>query len=112
MLEHLKTEENCEMTDLKIFIGPAISQEKFEVDADVYDKFKALGYADEFMYFNEATNKYHIDNQQTVKNQCELAGVPSENIVIDSMCTFMNDDGFSYRQDRGTGRHLSFIMRK
>ena len=112
LFEHLKTFENCHMQDVKVYIGPAISQEKFEVDADVYDKFKALGYADEFMYFNEATNKYHIDNKLTVKAQCELAGIPAENITIDEMCTFRSEDGFSYRQDRGTGRHLSFIVRK
>lgn len=112
MLQHLKTHENCQPEDMQIIIGPAISQEKFEVDTDVYEKFKALGYADDFMYFNERTNKYHIDNQQTVKKQCELAGVPSTNITIDPMCTFNHEDGFSYRQDRGTYRHLSFIMRK
>lgn len=112
MLQHLKTHENCQPEDMQIIIGPAISQEKFEVDTDVYEKFKALGYADDFMYFNERTNKYHIDNQQTVKKQCESAGVPSTNITIDPMCTFNHEDGFSYRQDRGTGRHLSFIMRK
>lgn len=112
LFNHLKTNENCDMQDVQVYIGPAISQEKFEVDADVYDKFKALGYADGFMYFNEATNKYHIDNKQTVKTQCELAGIPSENITIDPMCTFISEDGFSYRQDRSTGRHLSFIVRK
>lgn len=112
LLQHLQQEENCELSDLKIMIGPAISQEKFEVDADVQEKFKALGYADEFIYWNEETSKFHIDNQLTVKKQCLLAGVPEENITIDRMCTFMDDDGFSHRQDRSTGRHLSFIMRK
>lgn len=112
LFEQLKNEEKCHMNDLKVIIGPAISQEKFEVDADVYDRFVALGYADEFMYWNADTNKYHIDNQQTVKKQCELAGVPSGNIVIDPMCTFKSEHGFSYREDRGTGRHLNFIMRK
>lgn len=112
LLEHLKIQDKCAMADLQILIGPAISQEKFEVDVDVYDKFKTLGYADDFMYLNKATSKYHIDNQQTVKKQCELAGVPTENIQIDAMCTFLSKDGFSYRQDRATGRHLNFIMRK
>lgn len=112
LLQHLQQEENCDLRDLKVMIGPAISQEKFEVDADVQEKFKALGYADEFMYWNEETSKFHIDNQLTVKTQCMLAGVPEENISIDRMCTFLDEDGFSHRQDRSTGRHLSFIMRK
>ena len=112
LLQHLNTQENCDLRDMKVLIGPAISQQKFEVDADVQEKFKALGYADEFMYWNEETSKFHIDNQLTVKKQCEIAGVPEENITIDRMCTFLDDEGFSHRQDRTTGRHLSFIMRR
>lgn len=112
LFEHLKQEENCQLDQVHVQIGMALSQKKFEVDEDVYVKFKALGYADEFMFFNEVTNKYHIDNQQVVKKQCEMAGIPSEQISIDTTCTFISEDGFSYRQDRKCGRHLSYIMRK
>jgi len=112
LFEHLKREEGCDPRDFHVQIGAALSQEKFEVDEDVYLKFKNLGYADEFIYYNEATGKYHIDNQLTVKKQCELAGIPSDQIAIDRTCTYMSPDGFSYRQDRRSGRHLSFIMKK
>ncbi|MFC5601885.1 peptidoglycan editing factor PgeF [Sporosarcina koreensis] len=112
VFEHLKKVERCKPEDFNVQIGMALSQEKFEVDEDVYVKFKALGYADEFMYFNEGTNKYHIDNQKTVKKQLELAGVPENRIAIDRSCTYMSPDGFSYRQDKKAGRHLSFIMNK
>jgi len=112
LFKHLKQVENCNLRDLHVQIGAALSQEKFEVDEDVYLKFKALGYADDFMYFNEQTNKYHIDNQLTVKKQCELAGIPSKQISIDRTCTFVSQDGFSHRQDKQSGRHLSFIMNK
>lgn len=112
LFEHLKQLEQCDLRDVHVQIGAALSQEKFEVDEDVYLKFKALGYADEFMYYNEESNKYHIDNQQTVKKQCELAGIPASHIKIDPTCTYVSPDGFSYRQDKKSGRHLSFIMRK
>ena len=49
---------------------------------------------------------------QTVKQQCELAGIPAERITIDQTCTYVNPDGFSYRQDKQSGRHMSFVMRK
>lgn len=98
--------------DIYIVIGMAISQEKFEVDEDVFTKFEALGYADEFIYFNNATNKYHINNQLTVKKQCELAGIFTENITIDTSCTYEAPNGFSYRQDKQCGRHMTFIVRK
>lgn len=112
LFQHLINTEHCSPQDFHVHIGMALSQQKFEVDADVYEKFHRLGYADDFMYYNAQTNKYHIDNQQTVKKQCELAGIPSHHITIDKTCTFLSDEGFSYRQDKKSGRHLSFIMRK
>lgn len=112
LFQHLIHHEQCRPQDFHVQIGMALSQQKFEVDVDVYEKFKNLGYAHEFMYYNAETNKYHIDNQQTVKKQCELAGIPSEHITIDPTCTYLSTEGFSYRQDKQAGRHLSFIMRK
>lgn len=112
LVEHLKQQEQCNPSDLHVQIGAALSQEKFEVDEDVYIKFKDLGYTDNFMYYNDQTLKYHIDNQQVVKKQCELAGIPAEQITIDSTCTYVSLDGFSYRQDKKSGRHLSFIIKK
>ena len=49
LFEHLAQVEQCDPTDFHVQIGPALSQEKFEVDADVYVKFKDLGYADDFI---------------------------------------------------------------
>lgn len=109
LLKHLIEEEACLPGDFQVVIGPALSQEKFEVDGDVYEKFLSLGYAEPWISFNTTTGKYHIDNQKTVKTQCELAGIPSANITIDPICTFLSNDGFSYRQDKMAGRHLAFI---
>lgn len=112
LFQHLIEVEKCNPSDFHVQIGTALSQKKFEVDADVYLKFKDLGYADTFMYINEETHKYHIDNQQTVKKQCELTGIPSHQITIDPTCTYLSPSGFSYREDKKSGRHMSFIMRK
>ncbi|MGM8213873.1 peptidoglycan editing factor PgeF [Virgibacillus sp. W0430] len=103
--------EQCKPWNFHVQIGAAISQDYFEVDEDVYVKFKQLGYADDFIYYNEKTNKYHIDNKRTVKKQCELAGIPAEHIYIDPTCTYSNSEWFSYRRDKQCGRNLSFIMR-
>lgn len=112
LFEHLKQMEGCHPGDFHVRLGAALSQEKFEVDEDVYVKFKALGYAADFIYYNSRTRKYHIDNQLTVKKQCELAGIPADQIEIDQTCTYLSPDGFSYRRDKQSGRHLSFVMRK
>ncbi|MDV6379147.1 polyphenol oxidase family protein [Sporosarcina sp. GW1-11] len=111
LLRHLREVESCDLRHMHVQIGAALSQEKFEVDEDVFKKFHSLGYAEEFIRYNEATNKYHIDNQLTVKRQCELAGIPAANITIDRTCTFQSPDGFSYREDKQAGRHVSFIKR-
>lgn len=110
-LHHL-IEEGNEAEHFRVYIGMALSQEKFEVDEDVYEKFQTLGYADDFMYYKRETNKYHIDNQLTVQKQCERVGIPVENITIDRDCTFIDKSGFSYRENKRAGRHVSFIMRK
>jgi polyphenol oxidase len=112
LFNHLKHVEQCDPKDFHVQVGAALSQEKFEVDEDVYLKFKDLGYADDFMYFNDETDKYHIDNQLTVKKQLEMVGIPAEQISIDRTCTHKDPNGFSYREDKQCGRHLSFIVRK
>ena len=112
MVTHLIEQEQLQPENIRVHIGMALSQARFEVDRDVYDKFVSLGYANDFMYFNEQTNKYHIDNQRTVKQQCMIAGIPARNITIDETCTFTSEHGFSYRQDRQAGRHLSYIYQR
>lgn len=112
VFEHIREVEDCDLRNFFVYLGPSISQDIFEVDEDVYTKFKQLGYANEFIYYKEETNKYHIDNLKTVKKQCELSGIPTQNIMFDLTCTYRSPQGFSYREDKKCGRHLSFIMKK
>lgn len=112
LFQHLQQENENNLRHIHVIIGPAISQKKFEVDQDVYEKFAKLGYANDFINYKEETNKYHIDNQLTVKKQCELAGISPERIQIERMCTFEDAAGFSYREDKKSGRHLGFVVRK
>src|SRR5690606_16145635 len=56
IFQHLIKNENCQSEHFHVYIGPAISQEKFEVDEDVYERFKQLGYADEFIFYRPETN--------------------------------------------------------
>lgn len=109
LFKHLQENETVDLTNIYVHIGYALSCEKFEVDSDVAEKFEQLGYAAPFIEWNESTKKYYIDNQLVVKMQCIRAGVLSENITIDRDCTFKMDEGFSYRQDRACGRHVTFI---
>lgn len=112
LFTHLQEKEQIDLAKVQVQIGMALSSEKFEVDRDVYEKFAVLGYAEPWISFNELTAKYHIDNQLVVQKQCELAGIPISNISIDRTCTFLHPLGFSYREQRDCGRHVSFIVRK
>lgn len=112
VFRHLIETYPCNPLDFRVYLGKALSREKFEVGEDVYLQFKALGYADAFLSCNSGTGKYHIDNRQVVKKQCELAGIPAGQIVLDPDCTFLDPDCFSYRKDKESGRHMSFILRK
>lgn len=107
--QYMKEREEVAIEDFHVYIGSALSKKRFEVDRDVYELFHALGYADRFISYKASTNKYHIDNQQVVATQCERMGIPSSQIMIDRRCTFDSEVGFSYREDRQAGRHLSFI---
>ena len=112
LFTYLIKEKGHDPFGFRVFLGMALSQEKFEVDQDVYEQFHALNYADANISYKEKTNKYHIDNQLTVKRQCELIGIPKEHISLDRDCTFKSKTGFSYREEKHAGRHVSFIMRK
>jgi YfiH family protein len=112
VFHHLISQKGCNPQEFQVYIGKALSQEKFEVDEDVYQKFKDLGYAEPFIFINSKTGKYHIDNKKTVKRQCEMAGIPPERISVDPTCTYTDTTCFSYRKDPECGRHMSFIMRR
>lgn len=111
LFRHLQQNEQCDLNKIHVEIGAALSKERFPVDEDVYAKFLSLDYADNFITYNNTSQKYYIDNQLTVMKQCELAGIPEDNITIDRMCTLQSPDGFSYREDKQAGRHVSFIKK-
>lgn len=112
LFEHLIDTEKINPENLHVHLGPCISQNRFEVDADVMRKFSDLGYAQDYIEYKAETKKYHIDNQAVVTAQCQSVGIPLSQISVDQQCTFDGQAHFSHRQDRETGRHLSFIVRR
>ena len=109
---HIAEKEHVDLSNMSVHIGTCLSQSNFEVDADVADQFKALAYANKMIDFDEERQKYLIDNQAVVQMQCERVGIKRNNIIIDQTCTMNADQGFSYREDKQTGRHMTFIMQK
>lgn len=109
---HLRDVEAVDLSSVHVHIGSCLSQANFEVDADVATQFQALGYADAFIEYDAARRKYLINNQAVVRAQCMRAGIVLEKVTTDLTCTMDATEGFSYREERTTGRHMTFIMRK
>lgn len=100
------------MGNIKVILGPSIAQKSFEVDKDVADQFKALGYADDLIQWDDGHGKYLVDNQATVAEQLKRVGILADNIRLSDQDTLAMVDGFSYRLDKTPGRHFNFITRK
>ena len=64
------------------FYRKSIESGKFEVDGDVYKQFIALGYAEPYIVYNCITDKYHIDNKLTVKNNASWPIPPNRYMWI------------------------------
>jgi YfiH family protein len=107
---HLKTitmlqERGVEPENLKIYIGPCISAEKFEVGEEVAAQFPE----------NVVLRNYkkpHVDLKQYLRNSLVTSGVVENHIEIDSRCTISDELFYSYRREGDrSGRMMAFIQR-
>lgn len=85
--------------DLKIYVGPHIQKNSFEVKSDVKDVFeKNFSYED--IIFKKDETHYLIDLGQVVKCDAMSLGVKEENIYISSVDTVTDQRFHSYRRDK------------
>lgn len=85
--------------DLKIYVGPHIQKNSFEVMDDVKDVFeKNFSYED--IIFKKNETHYLIDLGQVVKCDAMSLGVKEENIYISSVDTVTDQRFHSYRRDK------------
>jgi len=105
----------CNQKDLMLFLGPSIRKCCFEVDYNLYKKFK-IKFPEAFNK-NEITdnsNKYFIEMIDILKYQAIKTGVKEKNISIIEKCTccYGKDLFFSYRRDKKAGRQaaLAYIQ--
>lgn len=113
-IQHLKNVEGVNPENLKVYIGPSITQSVFEVGIEVIEQVKKMSIdTSKTYYFNESTQKGYVDNKELNRLLCISEGVLPEKINVDKNCTFSNSENFfSYRKDKECGRHMSFIMMK
>ena len=96
--------------DLVAAIGPAISAARYEVGAEVRERFAASGCSSDLLarWFAAADRSGHwwFDGWQSARDQLEAAGVPAAHIYTAGLCTASHPDlCCSYRRDgKGAGR--------
>lgn len=89
---------------LTAFISPCISLLNFEVGHEVASLFPKQ-YCDFSSY-----EKPHVDLSGFLKNQLEIEGLKAVNIESSDICTFTNENYFSYRREKEkSGRMLGLI---
>ncbi len=97
--------------DYKIYIGPHILQENFEVKQDVKD---LLLKSAKSAISNVATQKagnYYIDLQKIVKTQINQV-FPQAQVYENHLNTYKNPRFNSFRTDATPQRNLSFVVQK
>ena len=93
--------------NIMAWLGPAIGPTAFEVGPEVRDAFMAKDLQAKNA-FRAAGEKYYADIYLLARQRLGNVGV--QRIYGGDRCTFsQNDDFFSYRRDRTTGRMASFI---
>lgn len=98
--------------DLQAYIGPAISQQNYQVDELFFDRFVSLEKAYQDCFEADGDSKYRADIKAIARLQLLEAGV---SCISDSgICTYQSPDFYSYRRanhlgDPQCGRFASLI---
>lgn len=90
-------------------IGPCISQQNYEVGAELYTAFQDKGYDCNLFFKSISNGKYLFDVRELVKYQLLILGI--SNIETSTYCTFAESDLFfsARRLGNDSGRMLSGI---
>jgi hypothetical protein len=87
--------------NLVILIGPAICAAHYPVDKNTFEKYVSATQSEQNFPF--------IDLKKTIHHQIRSTGVPAENILSSDICTYHDQQYFSYRRERTKSRQISLI---
>ena len=103
----------CNLENIRIAFGVGISQKNYEVGIEFLKKFEEK-FSEKLIAksFRKEKEKIYFDNQRFVYENLLEMGVPKENIITNSLCSF-GGDFHSYRRDREkSGRNGALIYFK
>jgi YfiH family protein len=100
--------------NLIVGMGPAISQQHYEVGDELVGAFREEGFdlSDRAVIYREArSGKWHIDLTEINRRELVRLGVPESQVEISGLCTFENRELFfsARRQTIHSGRMLTGI---
>jgi YfiH family protein len=89
----------CSPGDILVGVGPCISCDRFEVDADVADRFREE-FPDCVFPSKDRPGKFHVALADSCVSSLIRSGVPRENIEVSGLCTHGDERMFfSHRRD-------------
>lgn len=113
----MQKEYNSTPQDMFVGIGPAISQQNYEVGNEVIQEMSDNGI--DLSHSNVctekySTSKYHINLKEINRRELISLGVPEANIETSQLCTFEKQELFfsARRQTVHSGRMLTGVMLK
>lgn len=90
--------------DMRVYVSPAISCERFEVGEEVACRFP------ERFVDRSIGERPHVDLKAFLQWECEVAGVPGEQVEVDDCCSMTDTRCESYRRDGvDAGRMIAFL---
>ncbi len=113
MIHTLLYDEDSELKDIYAYIGPSIDFFSYEIGQDVVNEIKKTGMNTDTFLLKNKNGKYLFDNKRMNYQMLIESGVPDLNIFVCDNDTYTNnDDFFSYRRNKDSGRNMTFILRK
>ena len=113
-LREMERQYGTSAGDLIVGMGPAISQQHYEVGDELVEAFREEGFdlSDRAVSYREScTGKWHIDLTEINRRELIRLGVPESQVEISGLCTFENRELFfsARRQTIHSGRMLTGI---
>ena len=100
----------AEPAELNVWLGPAISQDAFEVGEEVRDAFLQTDIASGSCFVRNENDRWQADLYGLARRRLVLAGV--RNVSGGGFCTYGDQERFfSYRRDGQCGRMAAFVYR-
>lgn len=111
LIESFK-DKSIKLETLNFFFGPSIEKDCYEVDQNIYTKFKSKKYRNKFFFANKK-GKYLMDIKKGISYSLKKSGIKEKKITYSKICTFCDKRFPSYRRDRETNlRIYNFLILK